>query len=117
MSISIRAGGTTLPSPTELTASQEIIWSADTGRAASGLMLGDVIAEKQTLAIRWGVLTKAELDIIRGRLVSGFYPVTLTVDSESATMTYYRGTLTYEILGTFGGVTYYRAADVTIIQQ
>ena len=117
MSISITVGGTALPSPVELTVSDEIIWSANTGRAASGLMVGDVVAEKRTLAIRWGVLTKAELDLIRGRLTSGFYPVTLTVDGESVTLTYYRGALTYELLGTFGGVTRYRNAAVTIIQQ
>lgn len=117
MSISIKAGGVALPSPTELTAGSEIIWSANTGRTASGLMVGDVVAEKQTLAIRWGVLTKAELDAIRSKLTAGFYPVTLAIDRESVTMNYYRGTLSYEILGTFGGTTYYRNAAVNIIQQ
>ncbi len=117
MGVSITAGGTVLPSPVELTVSDEIIWSADTGRSEAGTMLGDVVAEKQTWGIRWGVLTGAELGIIRTKLASGFEPVTLTIDGSSVTLTVYRGTLTSELLGTCGGVTYYRTAAVTLIQQ
>jgi hypothetical protein len=117
MGVSIMAGGTALPSPTELTVSEEIIWSANTGRGASGLMLGDVVAEKETFEIRWGVLTAAQREEIRSRLVSGFFPVTVTIGDTAVTLTVYRGTLTGNILGTFGGVTYYRDTAVTVIQQ
>ena len=117
MSISISAGGTALPSPTELTVSEEIIWSANTGRGASGLMLGDVVAEKETFEIHWGVLTAAQREAIRSRLVSGFFPVTVTIGETAVTLTVYRGTLTGSLLGTFGGVTYYKDTAVTIIQQ
>ena len=117
MGVSITAGGTVLPSPVEMTASDEIIWSADTGRAESGQMLGDVVAEKATWEIRWGVLTKAERELIRSKLTSGFIPVTITIDGSSVTLTVYRGTLTGSILGTFGGVTYFKDPAVTIIQQ
>lgn len=115
--VSISVSGAALPSPDELRVSNEIIWSSNTGRTASGLMVGDAIAEKQTLAIRWGVLTKAQLSTIKGKLVSGFFPLTLTIDGESVTVTNYRGVLTAEILGTFGGVTYYRSASANVIQQ
>lgn len=117
MSISIKAGGVALPSPTELTAGSEIIWSANTGRTASGLMVGDVVAEKRTLTIRWGVLTMGELALLREKLVSGFFPLTLTVDGDSVTVEGYRGALTHELLGTFGGVTYCRSAQVSVIQR
>ena len=115
--VSITAGGSVLPSPDELKMADEIIWSANTGRAASGLMVGDVVAQKQTLSLRWGVLTKAQLDLIRGKLVTGFYPVTVTMDGQSVSITVYRGTLSYDVLGTFGGVTDYNNAAVNHIQQ
>ena len=117
MSIAVTANGTALPSPVEITAGEEIIWSADTGRAASGAMVGTVVAEKRTLAIRWGVLTAAQYETIRGAVVSGFIPFTITIDGAASTMTVYRGTITGDLLGTFGGTTYYKSASVTVIQQ
>lgn len=117
MGATISAGGAVLPSPVELSVSGEIIWSANTGRTASGRMVGDVIAEKETLDIQWGILTASELSLIRSKLTSGFFPVTVTVDGTATTLTYYRGSLTATILGTYGGVTYYRDVSVTIIEQ
>ena len=117
MSIIIKGGSTALPSPVSIQTSDEIIWSANTGRSASGLMLGDVIAEKQTFAIEWGVLTKAEKDLIKTTLEAGFHPFSITIDGTTDTITSYRGTLVSNILGTFGGVTYYKDVSVTVIQQ
>lgn len=42
------SGNTVLPAPTEITVNDEIIWSSNTGRSASGEMIGDVIAQKRT---------------------------------------------------------------------
>ena len=117
MSVIIKADGVALPSPVAIDAADEIIWSEATGRSASGKMLGSVIAEKGTFSIRWGVLTKAELNTIRRRIKSGFHPFTVDIDGDSATISSYRGTLTYAVLGTYGGVTYYNNAAVTIIEQ
>ena len=117
MSIILRGGGVTLPSPDAVTASDEIIWSANTGRAASGLMLGDAVAEKRTFSIEWGVLTRTEYECVRGALQSGFHPFTIVTDGTPVTIVSYRGTLSGKVLGCFGGVTYYRDVSVTIIQQ
>lgn len=117
MGVSITAGGTTLPSPVEVTAGEEIVWSANTGRAASGLMIGDAVAEKRTISIRWGVLTAAQRELIRSKLTSGFFPVTADLGDGAVTLTVYRGSLTSQVLGTYGGVTYYRDTAVTLIQQ
>ena len=117
MAITIRGNGVTLPSPDAVTASDEIVWSANTGRAASGKMLGDVVADKKTFAITWGVLTRAELQIIRNALQSGFHPFVLEEDGTVTTIQAYRGTISAELLGSFGGVTYYRDVTATVIQQ
>lgn len=47
----ISVGGVALASPVEISINNEIIWSSSTGRSASGLMTGDVIAEKRTFPI------------------------------------------------------------------
>lgn len=117
MAVTISANGVTLPSPIEIGTSEEIIWSANTGRSTTGLMIGDVVAEKRTLNIRWGVLTAAEYDSIRTNIRSGFHPFTITADGTTTTITSYRGAITATMLGTFGGVTYYRDTAVSIIQQ
>ena len=117
MSISIWADGQALPSPTELSTSEEIIWSSNTGRASDGGMIGTVIAEKRTFQLRWGVLTAAEYESIRTKLAAGFHPFTLVMDGTSATVEAYRGTLSGTVLGTFGGATYYKDASVSVIQQ
>ena len=117
MAVTIKANGVALPSPTEIETSDEIIWSANTGRSTTGLMVGDVVAEKKTLTIRWGVLTAAEFDGLRSTLGTGFRPFTLDLDGAAVTITAYRSALTGALLGTFGGVTFYRDAAVTIVQQ
>ncbi len=117
MAIIIRGNGVTLPSPVAVTASDEIIWSANTGRSSAGRMLGDAVAEKKTFTVEWGVLTRGEMELIRSSLRSGFHPFTIVEDGVSTTVTSYRGALTGTVLGCFGGVTYYKDVSVTVIQQ
>ena len=38
----------------------ETVWSSNTGRTASGLMVGDIVAIKYTFNIEWARLTEAE---------------------------------------------------------
>ena len=116
MGIVIKAGSTVLPSPDKLTTSDEIIWSSNTGRSSRGKMIGDVVAEKTTFAITWGVLTKAERDLVRAKLTSGFHPFTLIEDGDTTTITAYRSTLQGEAI-VAGGQTYYKGVQVSIIQQ
>ena len=113
----IKAGSVTLPSPVEISTSEEIIWSANTGRSTTGKMIGDVVAEKKTINITWGILTKTEYNLIKTNLQSGFHSFSLILGNDTATITSYRGTLTAELLGGFGGTTYYKSASVSIIQQ
>ena len=95
MGLTIKANGVTLPSPTEISTTDEIIWSSATGRStSSGKMRGDVIAEKETFSIKWEFLTKAEQKKIKNNLKSGFHPVSFIFDDETVTLTSYRGTIT-----------------------
>lgn len=118
MAQQLKAGGTVLPSPVTIKSSEEVIWSSRTGRStASGKMIGDVIAEKKTVDIEWGVLTEAEMKTIQNALVSGFFTFSL-YDCGTVTITVYRGTLEKEHLGYIGdGTYYYKSATVSVIER
>lgn len=114
----LMVGSTALPEPVQLSTDDEIIWSSSTGRTASGKMVGDVVAEKKTLNIKWGVLTESELYLIKNKLKSGFIPITFHDDGTDITIKAYRGTLSKEHIGRLSdGIYYYRSATVSIIQQ
>ncbi|MGM0238522.1 DUF6711 family protein [Enterococcus sp. AZ103] len=110
----IIASGVALPSPTEIGISDEVIWSSGTGRNANGDMVGDLITEKKTVSIKWGILTLSELNKIRSYIQSGFFPVQIL----GYNLTVYRGTIQSEYLGQLSdGVTYYKSASVNLIQK
>lgn len=114
----LKSNGIELPSPVSLTVADEIIWTSDTGRTLAGLMIGDVVAEKKNLSIKWGILTEAEVMFIKSRLVPGFFPFTFHDDGLDITIEAYRGTLTKEHLGDIGdGLYYYRSVSVDIVQR
>ena len=114
----LKSGNTALPSPTSLTVNDEVIWTSDTGRTLSGYMMGDVVADKKTVGIKWEFLTEDEEVLIKNTLTSGFIPLTFHDDGLDITIESYRGTLSKEQLGRLSdGVFYYRAVSVDIIQR
>lgn len=112
------SGSTTLPAPVEISVNDEIIWSSNTGRTANGKMVGDIVAEKKTVNIKWGVLTESELAVIKRVMIAGFFPFSFRDDGIDITIDSYRGTLSKEQIGWLGdGVFYYKSASVSVIQQ
>lgn len=61
----LKAGGVVLPAPVSITVNDEIIWSADTGRTMSGQMVGEAVAEKKNVGIKWGCLIEGDMMQIR----------------------------------------------------
>lgn len=114
----LKAGIVELPAPVSISVDNEIIWSASTGRSTNGTMLGDVVAEKKSLQITWGILSETQYLLIKNNLVAGFFPITFHDDGENITITTYRGTLSNEQIGALSdGVFWYRSAKCNIIQQ
>lgn len=112
------SGSTTLPAPVSISVNDEIIWTSDTGRTLSGLMVGDPVAEKKTVSIRWGVLTETELKTIKNVMIAGFFPFSFRDDGVDMTIDMYRGTMTKEQLGWLDdGKFYYKSASVDVIQR
>lgn len=109
----ITVNGVALASPVSISNSDEIIWSSGTGRSANGLMSGDVIANKKTIQISWGILTQDEYNAIL-RIPSGFFNAVVLGQSIRA----YRSTISGSCLGTFSdGITYYNDVSTSFIEQ
>lgn len=107
-----------LPSPVEISTGDEIIWSSNTGRTSTGKMIGDVIAEKETLQITWGIITAAEKNKIKKYLKTGFYPLLININGTEQEINVYRGTLTSEAMGKLDdGIYYFRSVSVDIVEQ
>lgn len=118
MNVILKCGDVVLPAPVKLSTADEIIWSSNTGRVADGSMVGDVIANKKTLDISWGLMKESDMLIIKNSLQSGFFPITFRDDGVDMTITSYRGTLTKEHIGVLGdGIYWYKSVSVSIIQQ
>lgn len=119
MAISLTANGTALPAElTELRRGDELLWSEGTGRGATdGLLVGSVVARKQTWQAVWAVLTKAQYDVVRA-IPQGFFTL-LVKDGNTtiATLTVYRSNVEGQLLGTFGGTTYWRDVSVQFIER
>lgn len=114
----LRAGDVVLPAPVSMSVNNEIIWTSDTGRLLDGTMSGDPVAEKNTVSIKWGILTETEMKLIVSRLMVGFFPFTFCDGGIDITIESYRGTLSKECLGYIGdGIYYYKSASVEIIQR
>lgn len=112
------AGGATMPCPVAITVGHEIIWSSNSGRSSSGKMIGDVVAEKRTLSVEWGILTDSEMEKIKKHMVAGFFPIEFHDFGGNATIQFYRGTLSGELIGELSdGITYWRRASVQVVQQ
>ena len=69
----LKAGGVVLPAPVSISVNDEIIWTSDTGRTMDGTMVGDPVADKKTVSIKWGVLPESEVALIKRTLVAGFF--------------------------------------------
>ena len=112
------SGSTVLPAPTSLSVNDEIIWTSDTGRTLSGLMIGSVVAQKKNLSIKWEYLTESQVKVIKNILVPGFFPLSFHDDGIDITINSCRGTLNKEHLGYIGdGIYWYKSVSVDIIQR
>lgn len=128
MALGIYAGSSVanmavLPSPEEVKPTFELIWSENTGRAQSGSnqakMIGDVVAEKKTYAIKWGIITDSDLSTIKSKLTSGFFYFgvgTSLANAKSVATTYYRSEIAGEYLPV-GNTIYWKDVSVSVIEQ
>lgn len=83
-------GGVAMPTPSKVDRQLEKIWSEDTGRAASGKLLGTLVAEKTKLSLSWSCLTFAQAETLRAA-VAGTEFVELAITGYNGTIQTYTG--------------------------
>ena len=119
-SIYIKASGTTLPSPTDIKISDELIWSENTGRgntAGNITMSGDCLGEKKTISVTWGILSKSEFETIKSKMPGGFFNVYVYLGGVELNASCYRGNIEKEVAGFMDGTVYYRNVSVELVEK
>lgn len=118
MALALYAGGVRLPDPVEVVRSDELLWSDGTGRGAEdGLLVGSVVAKKQTWTVRWGVVAWSEMAVLRS-IPQGFFRFqALDGSEELADFTAYRSNVQSTLVGTVGGVRYWKDVEVQFTER
>lgn len=116
-------GGVKMPDPAleGMTISKEKIWSSNTGRTASGRMVGTIVAIKTTVKIKWPPLTPAQVQIIETAVSNAdkaFTTLKYTdMTGRTVSKTVYFGTPTYTVYSWAAGKQYIRDVSVEGIEQ
>lgn len=103
-----------------LTITKEKIWSSNTGRGASGYLIGDLVAIKYKLVCEWPALTREETALI-DRTISQqkFFTVKFLDPGTNVfvTKTMYAGTPTYPVYTYKNGMKTYDGVKVDFIER
>lgn len=71
----LKINGKEMPTPdANISFNKEPLWSSNAGRTASGLFVGDIVAEKRTVSFSFSQLTAEEISLIENEL-NTFYNV------------------------------------------
>lgn len=99
--------------------SREPVWSAASGRTASGKMVGTIVARKTTLKLKWPPLTMAQAATLQQALESAdFFNVRFTdAGGVTRSLTMYAGTPSFAQYSWVEGVQYVVDAAVDLIEQ
>ena len=119
MGFSIKANGTALPSGvTEFKRGDELLWSDGTGRgAASGKMIGTVVASKQTYSVTWGMLTNSQYNALRNAIPKGFFTMAATSGNATlASITAYRGSISGTLVASLDA-DYWKDVKVDFVER
>lgn len=111
----------TMPTPKldGLKINREKIWSSNTGRAANGETIGDIVAIKYKLQIEWPPLTREQVAVIDAAVTSAFFTVSFLDPATNAakTITCYAGTPVYPVYSYHSGVKTYAGVTVSLIEK
>ena len=102
-----------------LTITKEKVWSSNTGRGASGYLIGDIVAIKYKLVCEWPPLSRTETVTLDNAISSKFFTVTF-LDPGSNTLitrTMYAGTPSYHVYQYKDGIKTYRGVKVDLIER
>lgn len=95
------------------------IWSSNTGRGATGKMLGDIIATKYTIRAQWNKLTQSQLTSLENAIgTNAFFSVTFVNEKGvQTTKTFYSADPTYTTKKYINGVAVFENVSIELIEQ
>ncbi|MBQ3090008.1 MAG: hypothetical protein IJD21_05535 [Oscillospiraceae bacterium] len=115
--------GLAMPAPglEGVTIATEKVWSANTGRTASGKMVGDIIAAKTTIKLKWPLLTLEEALLIEQAVSDPDHPFVsvsyLDMGGRRVEKTVYFGTPSYTLYSWADGLQLVKDVTVDGIEQ
>ena len=118
-----KINGTTVAEPKKegVTITDEPIWASNTGRAASGDMIGDIVAWKTTVQVQWPALSFSDTRTIVNAIKNAgpFFSITYNDLWASSTVTkrVYCSNIPRTIYSLVQGAQYHRGVTVTFIEQ
>lgn len=113
----VRAGGVLLPPYSDLSITNEKIWTPDTGRTQSAKMAGSGVDTKFTLNIKWGYLTESEMVKITNAMKADFFSFEFRDEGKDHKISAYRGTIQKTRLNRGNGKVEYKDVSVSVIER
>lgn len=122
MSTVLWINGVAMPTPSKLTSGKEPIWSSNTGRSSTGLMVGDIICYKYKLQIEWPTLSQTEsAQLDRAVTGSAFFSVKFIDPADAsggfATKTMYANGASYPVYSYVDGFPRYKGVGIDLVEQ
>lgn len=118
---SLIINGYSPPAPDKegFTVTENKIWSKNTGRTASGLMVGDIVTKKYSLAISWSDLEESVVAQIDEAInTKAFFDVTFRNQrGETLTRAFYSDDPAYGKKVYKKGVLHYSAFTITLTEK
>ncbi len=118
--ITINGKGIPVPDEDGFKRTKNKLWSSNTGRTASGKMVGDVVAIKYTLEFSWSELTSAEVHSLESAVgTDAFFPVKFPEEGTGNALTknFYAADLTYNTKRVRKGKEIYSDISLQLIEQ
>lgn len=112
--------GVELPTPAleGITITHEPIWSSNTGRTASGKLVGTKVVDKWKLEVKWPVLSQSEAQKVFNAASGDFKTVIFTDPfGTERTITAYCGTPTATPYSWVSGMRWLSNVELSIIEQ
>ena len=103
-----------------LVITKEKIWASNTGRAANGETIGDLVAIKYKLECEWPAsISREDVAKIDEAISPAFFSVTFLDPGSNTrvTKTFYAGTPTYPVYSYANGLPTYNGVAVNLIEK
>ena len=100
--------------------SKEKIWSKNTGRTASGKMVGDIIAIKTTISIEFPPLSPAEIETVESVVSNAslpFFSYELNDGYKTETKIVYAGTPSKKLYSVVDGINHYTGFRIELVEE